>query len=56
LRRFRLLFQQSLVVEEQRMSDRVLDVLMIRCGERREGWVFPEGPLLSALLKTACPV
>jgi len=23
------------------MSDRVLDVLMIRCGERREGWVFP---------------
>ena len=23
------------------MSDRVLDLLMIRCGERREGWVFP---------------
>ena len=23
------------------MSDRVLDLLMVRCGERREGWVFP---------------
>jgi integrase len=23
------------------MSDRVLDLLMVRCAERREGWVFP---------------
>jgi integrase len=23
------------------MSDRVLDLLRTRCGERREGWVFP---------------
>jgi integrase len=23
------------------MSDRVLDILLLRCGERKEGWVFP---------------
>lgn len=23
------------------MSDRVLDILFVRCGERREGWLFP---------------
>lgn len=23
------------------MSDRVLDLLMVRCGDRRQGWVFP---------------
>jgi integrase len=23
------------------MSERVLDLLMVRCGDRREGWVFP---------------
>ena len=34
------------------MSNRVFDVLKQRCGEKREGWVFPSKRALSAHLTT----
>ena len=34
------------------MTDRVLDLLLVRCGERREGWLFPSKRSKSGHLTT----
>jgi integrase len=52
----RVIFVPDTKTEEGRrcvpMSNRVFDVLKQRCGEKREGWVFPSKRAASAHLTT----